>query len=118
MGQNGGFTSHFMFKHVGLVGSIHLCPMTGQCERLYLLYILYLLYLLYPLATDTYPYKTVCTPVSYLGPIVIRSHSSNKGDWTTKNDLSSNQQIRNSRNSYTSACSRATGYLQARLRVC
>lgn len=33
--------------------------------------------------------------------IVIRSHSSNKGDWTTKKDLSSNHQIRNSLNSYT-----------------
>lgn len=31
MGQNGGVTSHFMFKYVGLVGSIHLCPMTGHC---------------------------------------------------------------------------------------
>lgn len=30
--------------------------------------------------------------------IVIRSHSSNKRDWTTKKDLGSNQQIRNSLN--------------------
>lgn len=64
-----------MFKHVGLVGSIHLCPMTGQCE------LLYLLYLLYHSSMYLYPYNTDNnTEVSYLGPIVIRSHSSNKGD--------------------------------------
>lgn len=61
-----------------------------------------------------YPYNTDNnTPVSYLGPVVIRSHSSNKGDWTTEKDLSSNHQIRNNLNSHT--CNRATGYLQARL---
>lgn len=89
-----------MFKDVGLVGSSHLCPMTGQCELLYLLYLLYHssryggMYL-YPYNTDNN------TPVSYLGPIVIRSHSSIKVDWTTKKELSSNHQIRNSLNSYT-----------------
>lgn len=48
----------------------------------------YLLYLLYLLSMYPYPYNTDNnTPVSYLGPVVIRSHSSNKGDWTTEKDL-------------------------------